>query len=222
MRALAFVSFALVVGCAGHPNRPTTASKTETTIAPPVVKSNPETSDPPPRTDHPAATPGKRTATEPPPTHVDDNGDRVPVDFVVADLLKVLDPDVASREASTARILTWLVEVDDRPLVIDRVILWVHVHPANGADSWRLAHFYRHPLDDPPRNEEWRVSMVFDAPYVGQSSYSHAPTGQEMDRFLSETWWKFRPSDGFQFLDANVCVHAWRASLGSAPNHGYP
>ncbi len=174
---------------------------------------------PPPRKDPPTRPSSERTATDAPPTHVDDTGCRIPWDFAADDLLKAIDPDPASRKSSTARVLTWLVEVDDRPLLIDRAILWVHHHPANGPDSWRLAHLYRHPLD---QRQGWQVSRVYDVPYVGQQSYSSPPRAAELDTFLGDTWWRFAPTDDFRLLDADVCAKAWTDSIDSAQNHRYP
>lgn len=159
-----------------------------------------------------------RTAGAAPPTHVDATGCRVPWDFQLGPMVDVAVPDSASRQRATARILTWLVEVDERPLVIDRALLWVHEHPATHGESWRLVHLYRHPLEE----TGWHVAVVYDVPYVGQQIYAAAPHRAALDQFLHDTWWKFRASDGFHVLDAEICAQAWTASIGAPPDHLYP
>jgi hypothetical protein len=209
-----------LAGCAPPAEPASAASRPASTIA--VARGSSETGPDvplPPRSDPPARSSVERTATDAPPTHIDASGCRIPWDFVPDDLLSAVAPDPASRKNTTARILTWLVEVDDRPLLIDRAILWVHHHPTSGGDAWQLVHFYRHPLE---QRSGWEVARVYDAPYVGQQPYSSAPTAQELDVFLGETWWRFEPTDGFRLLDAGVCAKAWTGAIGSAPNHHYP
>jgi hypothetical protein len=147
-------------------------------------------------------------------------GDRVPVSFVVSELLAALDPDGAYTD-STAHILVWKVDVDERPLVVDRVILWVHHRPAQGKPSWLLANLYRHPLDAPTNNERWYVAEVADAPYTGRRAYASPPTSAELDAFLKDSWWEFRATQGFWLLDQGVCKNAWRAAIGRDPNHAF-
>jgi hypothetical protein len=154
-------------------------------------------------------------ANAPPPSITDARGDRLPQDFQTDAMLLALRDDGAPVEA-TARILAWSIEVDDRPLVVDRVILWVRY-----SNSWLLAHLYRHPLDSAPNNTFWHVARVTDIAYTGQQSYSHAPTVAELDQFLKETWWKFQAEGGFRFLDAGICDDAWKEAMGSPPNHGF-
>jgi hypothetical protein len=218
------LSTLLVTACAhpAEPPRATTppaATITAPPVAPPASAATADTDAPaPPRTTPRPS--DKRTATDAPATHLDDTGCRVPWDYDVGDILEAIDPDPVSRKTASARILTWLIEVDDRPLLIDRAILWVHYQFPNGKDSWTLAHLYRHPLDE--RRTEWQVSRVYDVPYVGQRPYAVAPRAAELETFLNETWWRFDAIDAFRLLDADICTKAWTDSIGSAPNHQYP
>src|SRR5687767_13772503 len=105
-----------IVACA--PAAPVTRSQPATTIAPPPATGE-EPSAPPARKDPPPDPSLPRNAKDAPFTRVDEIGDRVPVSFVTKDILAALDAQ-ASHADSTLRILAWTVEVDDRPLVVDR------------------------------------------------------------------------------------------------------
>ena len=225
--AVATVAVALLLVACGGATKPAAMASTPantaaptTTIAAPTATAEPRVATPPPRVET-TSEPAPRTATEAPPAAIDERGDRVPLSFDPDDLLEVLVEDPAARADTTLRILTWLVEVDDRPLVIDRVIVWLHRHTDGRPDSWQLAHLYRHPLDAPPDSAAWHVSRVFDVPYVGRAAFPKAPTAADLESFLNDTWWRFRPSDGFWFLDKAVCEHAWQQAIGSPPNHRY-
>jgi hypothetical protein len=191
-------------------------------LAPPgSTRAVDDTAPLPPRAEEPPSQPVTRTATEAPPVQVDASGDRVPVDFLIDEMLADIEPDAATRGTVAARILTWMIDVDERPLVVDRVLLWVHYQPRSGTPLWELIHLYRHPLPSETANRRWHVAMVADAPHVGRKGFAKAPTGSDLDRFLEATWWKFEPDGGFHKLDAQICEHAWKSVIGSPPNHRY-
>lgn len=156
-----------------------------------------------------------RVADAAPPSHVDARGDRLPLGFESETMLNALFPGqpIDGLEVS---VLTWSIEVDDRPLVVDRVILWVERQ-----NSWHVAHLYRHPLDPPPNRDEWHVAMVYDVPYVGQRSFSHAPSSSDLDLFLKETWWRFEAGGGFRYLDAGICANAWLLRMKTSPKYQF-
>ena len=114
-----------------------------------------------------------------------------------------------------ARVLTWKIEEDDRPLRLETALVWLQ-----GDKSWTLTHLYRHPQDGP--SAAWQVSMVYDVPYEGQRSYDHAPTRADFERFVDATWWKFGSRErGWKLLDSEVCRDAWRAAFSVEPWHSY-
>jgi hypothetical protein len=122
--------------------------------------------------------------------------------------------------AQAARVLAWQIDEDDRPLRVESVILWIALADKPAAKKptrWMLAHLYRHPRDE----NEWRISRVYDAPFVGTESYESAPKRAELDRFLKDTWWHFKPLEGFRSLGAEVCRDAWAQAFGAPPWHSY-
>lgn len=115
----------------------------------------------------------------------------------------------------SAQILAWQVDEDDRPLRVERVLLWLKLRD-NG--PYMLAHIYRHPKSE----NRWRVSQVYDVPYVGSQSYAKRPGKTELERFIGDSWWHFAATDGFRLLGAEVCAEAWQGAFGKRPWHAYP
>jgi len=111
-------------------------------------------------------------------------------------------------------VLAWQIDEDDRPLLIHAAVVWIAL--ADGGVV--VANLYRHPRD----RDEWRVSAVYDVPYVGLQRYEKPPTRAELDRFFGDSWWFFRARDGFRRLGAEVCAAAWRRATGRAPWRAYP
>lgn len=123
----------------------------------------------------------------------------------------------ALRDGANAKetlVLAWQIDEDDRPLLIHSALVWIALEGSGVV----VANLYRHPRD---RNE-WRISAVYDVPYVGLQRYAKPPTRAELDRFFGETWWPFRARDGFRLLGAEVCTAAWRRATGRAPWRTYP
>jgi hypothetical protein len=139
--------------------------------------------------------------------------ERLPLGWTLDGMLQALAPDKPQRPKAV-RVLAWQVDEDDRPLRVERVLLWVALRDSR----WTLAHLYRHPRDE---ENSWHVSKVYDAPYIGIDWYSAAPTRDDLEKFLKGTWWHFRPSDGFQILGSEVCKAAWQDSFGGPPWHAY-
>ncbi len=112
-----------------------------------------------------------------------------------------------------ARVLAWSAEVDDRPLYLDRALLWL----ARGDKAFELAHVYRHPRDA----KTWHLSMVYDVPYESQRTFTAPPKRAALESFLTATWWHFAAEGGFRLVAAEVCREAWQASFGAPPWHQY-
>ena len=115
--------------------------------------------------------------------------------------------------ALTTRVLAWQIDEDDRPLRVERALVWI----AARDKRWILANLYRHPKESP----EWHISRVYDVPYVGSQSYSAAPKRAQLDEFLKDSWWHFRLDSGWRSLGNEVCRDAWMRSFGEAPWRSY-
>jgi hypothetical protein len=143
--------------------------------------------------------------------------DRIPAGWSIDEMSKASFYD--GEIPTEARILTWQILEDDRPLYIESCITWFRFKKG-GKDQWRLSHLYRHPKNKslPIR---WNISMVYDAPQIPQQDFDHPPTESEVDRFLLDTWWAFHPDKGWKLIDSEVCSTAWVASIGSKPTKSY-
>jgi hypothetical protein len=140
--------------------------------------------------------------------------ERLPTAWKLDAMNQAAAPHSGSKTPQVARILTWKIEEDDRPLRLETVLMWIQVE-----QHWTLAHLYRHPQDGPTAG--WHISSVTDVPYRGTDAYDHAPTRADLEQFLKDTWWHFAPRDSFKILDSEVCRDAWRASFAAAPWHTY-
>ncbi len=118
-------------------------------------------------------------------------------------------------DVQTARVLAWEITEDDRPLRVERALVWIVFKN----QRWTLTHLYRHPQDGPAA--KWHVSMVYDVPYAGSESFSAPPTRAQLDGFLKATWWHFKPERDWKLLDSEVCADAWKASFNAPPWHKY-
>ncbi len=122
---------------------------------------------------------------------------------------------------ATLRVLAWQVDVDERPLKVESALVWLAIHHTNDKDGWMLLNLYRHPDDAPPGGAPWQVSVVSDVPYKGFDAFPSTPTGADLDRFLQDSWWHFKPREGFKMTGKEVCVTSWKKSFGKAPWRSY-
>ena len=125
------------------------------------------------------------------------------------------------RAQATARILSWMIQVDERPLLVEGVILWVSAKAKGTATSYHLAQLYRHPLRKPPEGKRWHIWMTSHLP-PGKMTFQAPPTLADLDRLLGLTNWEFDASSGFTLVDGHVCAGAWRESFGTAPSRSFP
>lgn len=199
----------------GAPLSPITATMPRAEAAAGEAEATPP---PPPRRPSEQPEPNHR---EPPETELNAFGDRVPVRFTLAPMLEAaLEP--AQRASAEARILAWMIQIDDRPLLVEYALLWIRVAPKNAAPTYRLVNLFRHPLDDDrDRREQWRLWRRSHAP-PGVRSFAAPPTLRELDDFTGFTDWDYDASDGFDLVDGQVCAGAWRKSFGSAPGRAFP
>jgi hypothetical protein len=120
-----------------------------------------------------------------------------------------------SAQVQTARVLAWEITKDDRPLIVERALVWL----AFKNKRWTLTHLYHHPQDGP--KADWHVAMVYDVPYVGSDSYGAPPTKAQLDDFLKQTWWHFKPESDWKLVDSEVCAEAWKTAFNAPPWHKY-
>jgi hypothetical protein len=112
------------------------------------------------------------------------------------------------------KILLWKIMQDDRPVYSESCITHIAWH--EGVDKWRLAHLYRHRIEQ-NLHGKWAVHVILGVPHLGKRDYAHKPTEEDMDRFLKNTWWRFRPSIGFKLIDAGINSSSWKSCFGSSP-----
>lgn len=143
--------------------------------------------------------------------------DRLPSDWKLTDLAHAALAE--GQVATETRILIWQIKEDDRPLRVESCIVWLRREDRRG-QRWVLANLYRHPSKGQPL-PEWRLSAVHDAPHTPRKEYDHPPNNEEVYKFLEQTWWEFRPRDGFKLIDAAVCVSAWKEAIGQVPTMFY-
>ena len=104
----------------------------------------------------------------------------------------------------------WRQRSDDRPLYIDEALVWQH-----GKVGWTLAQVYRHPKEE----NEFRLSVVCDAPFQPIKSYDHAPNAKDVKDFLKNTTWS-HGLDGFKRDAGKVCDENWSRVIGAPPPAG--
>lgn len=108
-------------------------------------------------------------------------------------------------------VLAWKQKVDDRPLYVDEVLVWQKT-PNNG---YTLSHMYRHPKEE----NEFRPSVVCDAPIQPMASFDHAPNTKDVKEFLKNTTWPHELTD-FKRTGGAVCNENWARVIGAPPPPG--
>jgi len=146
-------------------------------------------------------------------------GDRLPAGWVASEMLpsELGAHDLPVDREVTARVLTWRVKEDERPLYVESAIVWATVR-AHGNTHWLLLHVYRHPREQGVANV-WRLSMVADSDVSPAGHYEHAPTNADVSVFMGASGWR-DGNTGFRVLGEGVCEHAWTLSTGTPPPLG--
>lgn len=201
---------------------------TETAPAPPAATATVPVAAPDPSAEATPPPPAKQPVADAAPdyrqrpqTALNGYGDRVPLHFRVDDMLEaVLEP--SQRKDAEVRILAWLIQIDERPLLVEQVLLWIHIAPKNAAPTYRLANLFRHPLDrDPDRRAQWRLWLRSHSP-PGMRGFPAPPSVQDLDDFTGFTDWNYDASSGFDLVNGQVCAGAWNKSFGRAPTQQFP
>ncbi len=140
--------------------------------------------------------------------------DRLPQSWSLNELAHAAMDD--GEVAAEVRILIWQIMEDDRPLYVESAIVWFRLEDG----CWMLAKLYRHPREPHPP-PVWQLALVCDAPQIPRMDFDHAPTNDEIYKFLRDSWWEFAPAGGFRLLDASVCAGAWKTVTGQEPTKFY-
>jgi hypothetical protein len=161
-----------------------------------------------------------RSATKPA------TADRVPEGWDALDIGKSAlmgrEKDGIKPEEFQAKILTWRIEEDKRPLYIESCVVWIKFVNLDHQPTWRLGHLYRH-----SKESAWSFSWVTDVGYWNHADFKQPPTNKQVYEFLKETWWTFGEheefvhNDEFILLDCGVCANTWKDLTGEPPSKFY-
>lgn len=111
-----------------------------------------------------------------------------------------------------AKILTWKVIEDYRPLKVQECVLWIRLDIPS---QWILVHVGRNRYFEKGWSGWARYYASHTKPFWIES-YDHPPTRDEIELFLNtNNWWT--EVKGFKFLDGNVCTNAWQKVTGQPP-----
>jgi hypothetical protein len=126
--------------------------------------------------------------------------------------------DLGYSGVNEASLLAFGAQVDDRPLYVESAL--IAVTTTDG--TWRLAYAYRHPKDTYPGADVWTLSTITDVHQSPSRDYRRRPSKEEVECFLRDSWWKFRPSKGFRLVRGRVFSETWKKVLGYRPDHRFP
>jgi hypothetical protein len=110
-----------------------------------------------------------------------------------------------------------MAQVDDRPLYAESALIVLRMTDG----TWRLAYAYRHPRDTYPGADVWTLATITDVHQTPSRDYRQRPPKEEVERFLRDSWWKFRPSEGFRLVRARVFSETWENAFGYRPDHQF-
>jgi hypothetical protein len=88
-------------------------------------------------------------------------------------------------------------------------------------NKWRLVHVYRHPKGRDEREHRWLIMTIIDAPCTGSKDYDNKPTEADVDKFLDDSWWRFRPDRGFHFVRSEIFYDNWKKALEYKPRYKF-
>jgi hypothetical protein len=126
------------------------------------------------------------------------------------------EKDGIKPEEFQAKILTWRIEEDDRPLHLESCIVWVKFLNLDHQPTWRLGHLFRH-----SKASAWISAWVTDVGYWDHADFNKPPTNKQVYEFLKATWWKFGQNEDFVLLDCGVCANTWKELTSEPPSKSY-
>jgi hypothetical protein len=146
--------------------------------------------------------------------------DRVPQDWKADEIAPaVMDKRDKGVVLRNARILIWKITEDERARSIEMAIAWLWLEK-DGQSYWTLGNVFRWPWDSHPK---WQRNVVFDTDQKPKREFDHAPTNEEIYKFLKDTWWVMgpEPEAGLRLVDGSVCATAWKEVTGEEPAKPY-
>jgi hypothetical protein len=144
-------------------------------------------------------------------------GDRVPKEWNLEEMVEgairqfyLEGKPIPKGRVQEAKILSWRISEDLRPLKVQESILWMRL---SNPIQWMLVHIGRNDNSWPIWWEAW---VEHSDPYWIQV-FDHAPTYKEIESFLNANkWWS--AYEGFELLDGEACSNAWKNVTGQEPN----
>jgi hypothetical protein len=145
------------------------------------------------------------------------DGDRIPAGWVVEEMVaREINPKDRPHDAPvTARVLLWRVKEDERPLYVEKAIVWVEVREKGAKPRWLLLHVFRHPREKGQYDNQWRLAQVADSPVTPLKRFDTPPRSADIREFLKASDWT-EGMTGFRELGAGVCLKGWKAATGEA------
>ena len=126
--------------------------------------------------------------------------------------------DLKYRDVKESYVLALLSAVDDRPLYVDDALIVVQL--ADG--RWRLAHVGRNPRDENQYLRRWRLFTVEDSPIVPSRDFPEKPTALQVGEFIHDSFFQFKPREGFRLITGEVFYETWEKALGYVPTYKFP
>jgi hypothetical protein len=146
------------------------------------------------------------------------DGDRIPKGWDLEEIIEgatgiyVATPRVRIHDA---KILTWRISEDSRPLRVHDCVLWIRL---NDPAEWVLIHVLRNRIG----HQDWsNWGRAWDSHSGFWGFYDHPPNNQEVEDFLIANEWWVPLGEGFKLLDAEVCSKAWKKVTGQQPTGAF-
>lgn len=107
-----------------------------------------------------------------------------------------------------ARLVAWFIEQDERPLRNDNALIFIE---QTSPPRFALVSLYRHAT-----NREWNIASGPHSRAQPVAIFDRRPTRAEIENFLQQNNWSFRPSFG-RILAGNVVDADWQSATGERP-----
>jgi hypothetical protein len=128
--------------------------------------------------------------------------------------------DLRYRDIDQVYLLAFSSKVDDRPLFVEEALIAVK----SKSGKWGLAYAYRQPKESEVGANHWHLSGVADAHQYPSRDFDHRPSKDEVERFLDDSWWRFRAlaTGEFRVIRGMVFTETWEKVFGYRPKYQFP
>ena len=126
--------------------------------------------------------------------------------------------DIHAQNIVDAYLLAFIAEDyrSVRPgLALERALLVIEYR----SGKWQLLHVYREPGGN-RNHRRWQVVIALDA-YVASQEYDHRPTRAEVELFIKDKEWNFKPDLSYRLLHGEVYSDTWYRALGYQPDYKF-